>query len=210
MPIEEEALEEKSGGLEAHLRRAEERRARLGAELESRLTGMDTIALEIGCGHGHWLTDYSGARPEIYCVGIDLIGDRIERAKRKAGRAKRENLLFVKAEASEFLDQLPREVRIQSVFILFPDPWPKKRHWKNRIMNPGFLERLGNRCQEGARLYFRTDHLEYFEWAEAVVESAEKWDRLDGETWPFERETVFQSKADSYRSLILGKRNTLS
>lgn len=205
MRVEGESIEEKGRGLEAHLRRVEERRGRLRSELESRLMEVSAIELEIGCGHGHWLTDYAGERPGSCCVGIDLIGDRIERANRKAARANRENVQFIKAEATEFLDQLPQEIRIQSVFILFPDPWPKKRHWKNRIMNAEFLERLAGRCGADARLHFRTDHAGYFEWAVSILESVEGWDRLSNAVWPFERETVFQSKARSYQSLILKK-----
>ncbi len=193
-------------GLEAHLRRVEQRKARLGRELESRLSGVPRIDLEIGCGHGHWLTDYASERVDTVCVGIDIIGDRIDRANRKAARAKRENLHFIKAEAFEFLDQLPQGVAIESVFILFPDPWPKKRHWKNRIVNPSFLELLASRCLDVARLHFRTDHSGYFDWAAERVESAPDWRRVSDAPWPFERETVFQSKAASYQSMILEKR----
>lgn len=206
MAIEQDLVGESSESFSAHLKRVEERRSLLKAELQAHLSGESSIVLEIGCGHGHWLTDFAAMNEESFCVGIDLIGNRIDRANRKASRAGLGNVLFLKAEASELLDQMPSGIGIQSVFILFPDPWPKKRHWKNRIMNRSFLDRLSDRCLGNARLHFRTDHSEYFEWVSSLVAAMEKWKPTDGIPWPFERETVFQSKADSYQSLILEKR----
>ena len=192
--------------LKEHQQRVTQRKSLLNATLKSCLSGKSRIVLEIGCGHGHWLTDFAAVNKEVPCVGIDLIGNRIERANRKASRVGLDNVHFLKAEANEFLDQLPVGLGIELVFILFPDPWPKKRHWKNRIMNTGFLDKLSDRCLEGARLHFRTDHRDYFDCAANAVAFAGKWNLLNDAPWPFERETVFQSKADSYQSLILEKR----
>ena len=190
---------------EEHIQRVEERKAALEVELGDSLAKHHSIVLEIGCGHGHWLTDYASDNPNAFCVGIDLIGDRIDRSNRKAARAGLSNVCFIKAEAGEFLELLPANVGIESVFVLFPDPWPKKRHWKNRIMNSTFLDNLANRCKAKTRLHFRTDHEEYFEWASERVPSLGSWYVDQGAEWPFERETVFQSKADSYQSMILKK-----
>ena len=206
MTSDREAGGEATTSLKEHQQRIAKRKSLLSDKLKSGLSSKSRIVLEIGCGHGHWLTDFAATNEELFCVGIDLIGNRIDRANRKASRAGLVNILFLKAEASEFLDQLPVGLAIESVFILFPDPWPKKRHWKNRIMNAGFLDVLSDRCLEGARLHFRTDHREYFDWASNAVASAGKWNLLSDAPWPFERETVFQSKADSYQSLIVEKR----
>lgn len=206
MTVEQKVVRETRESYETHLYRVEQRRSVLKAELEVKLSGVSSIVLEIGCGHGHWLTDFAAAHEGLFCVGVDLIGSRIERARRKANRAEGANAFFLKAEATELLELLPSRARIESVFILFPDPWPKKRHWKNRIINPLFLDRLSDRCIEGARVHFRTDHSEYFDWTSRVIASTEKWKPLVDAPWPFERETVFQSKADDYQSLIIEKR----
>ena len=60
---------------------------------------------EVGCGHGHYLTDYAAAHPAERCVGIDLLADRIVRANRKRDRAGRPNLHFLQAEARLFLSE---------------------------------------------------------------------------------------------------------
>ncbi len=186
-----------------HFQRVERRKAELRAALADCLGGKERVALELGCGHGHWLTDFAASQAELFCLGIDVIGDRIARANRKAERAGLANIRFLKAEASEVLEVLPEGVTFESVIILFPDPWPKKRHWKNRLFNASFLGALSERCSAGTKLYFRTDHNGYFAWAEEVAETLTDWTVSRDADWIFERETVFQSKADLYQSLIL-------
>ena len=190
---------------DVHKLRVEARKARLKAELDAVLAGRAKIQLEIGCGHGHWLTDFAANRAESFFVGVDLIGDRIERAKRKAQRAGLGNIAFIKSEASVLVELIPEPVCVEAVHVLFPDPWPKKRHWKNRLINPTFLNKLAEQCLRGCRLYFRTDHEEYFDWAFETLESVESWQLVEGVAWPFERETVFQAKANSYQSLVAEK-----
>jgi tRNA G46 methylase TrmB len=68
------------------------------------------ICLEIGCGHGHWLSSYAESDSQNIFVGIDLISKRIRKAERKKDSLKLENLFFLKAEASEFLHALPNDL----------------------------------------------------------------------------------------------------
>jgi len=103
----------------------------------------ERVVLEIGCGHGHFLTAYAAAHPRAFCVGFDIELDRITRAGRKRKRAELEkNLAFVRAEASEFFAALPEHARFSDVFVLFPDPWPKRRHHKNRMIRAEILSAL--------------------------------------------------------------------
>lgn len=160
-----------------------------------------TITLEIGCGHGHFLTAYAQAHPAAHCIGVDILEDRVLRARRKAERAGLANLAFFHAEARLFLEALPPDVRFARIFILFPDPWPKRRHHKNRIMQPEFLRLLAARAGEGARLCFRTDYEPYFHDATATLQADSGW-QAAAEPWPFEYETVFQSRAETYHSYV--------
>lgn len=167
------------------------------------------LTLELGCGHGHYLAAYAAAHPEEFCVGLDLLADRIERAERKAARARLANLVFVQAEASLFLGALaaypaslsppPPPARLRRVFVLFSDPWPKRRHWKHRVFQPALLDTLAPRMDAGATLHFRTDHPEYFAYARYVATEHEKWfvagpDDSAG-AWPFEHVSVFEERA---------------
>lgn len=159
------------------------------------------LTFEIGCGHGHFLTSYAQGYPHKLFVGIDLCTQRINQGKKKQERANLNNLYFIKAEAHEFLEALPNDIFLDQVFILFPDPWPKNRHHKNRLLQAGFLELLAHKSLLGAKLYFRTDHEAYFEWANKVIERSPFWQLCDSD-WPFEEETVFQKKMGFYQSLV--------
>lgn len=165
---------------------------------------------EIGCGHGHFLTAYAQAHPAETCIGVDIVSERIERALRKRDRAKLANLHFIHAEARLFLETLPADATFSRLFILFPDPWPKLRHHKHRIMQPDFLADAAKRAGQGARLYFRTDFTPYYDDTKAVFSAHPAWTLVNDsdpsasgyEPWPFEQETVFQSRAPTFHSLI--------
>ena len=189
----------------AHLALIAQRRTDLRVALGRVLPPKAHFLCEIGSGHGHFLTAYAAAHPGDLCIGIDLIGERIERATRKRDRAKLTNLHFFHAEAHDFLSALPADAGICAIIVLFPDPWPKRRHHKNRLLQPAFLDTLATRAGQGTRLYFRTDHRGYFAQATAVLAAHPLW-RIDPATpWIFETETVFQARAPTYHSLVAGR-----
>ena len=160
-----------------------------------------TCVLEIGCGHGHFLSNYAAAHPAKICIGLDIISERITRANRKKNRARLANLHFIHASAEDFLATMPSQLRFSEIFVLFPDPWPKRRHHKNRLMQSDFLATIAPRAGEGARLYFRTDDADYFAAADLVLKTHPAWE-LTTDSWAFEYETVFQQRAPSYQSLV--------
>ncbi len=184
------------------LARIRERRAALRVELASLLPPAQALVWEIGSGHGHFLVQYAQAFPAKFCVGVDIIRDRLNRSGKKRDRAKLTNCHFVQAEAREFLAALPAGVSLREIWVLFPDPWPKKRHHKNRILQADFLEALASRAGEGTSLYFRTDHTGYFAAVAALIPTLKTW-RLDPTApWALEPETVFQARAPAYQSLV--------
>lgn len=180
----------------------DERRRGLAADLAAIFpAGKGEFLCEIGCGHGHFLTAYAAEHPDVTCIGLDLVSDRIERARRKRDRAGHPRLHFIQAEARLFLEVLPPEVRVSDYVLLFPDPWPKLRHHKNRLMQADFLGQAASRAKPGCRLHFRTDFAPYFEDASAAVAAHPEWEMGD-DPWIFEHETVFQQRAPSHQSLV--------
>jgi tRNA (guanine-N7-)-methyltransferase len=184
------------------LARITESRATLRVKLQELLPANQAIVWEVGSGHGHFLVEYAQAFPAKFCVGVDIIGDRLRRSGKKLARAGLANCHFVQAEAREFFDALPAGVTLQEVWVLFPDPWPKKRHHKNRILQAAFLEALAARAGEGTRLHFRTDHAEYFQAVTAIFPDLKTWQLDPAAAWPLEQETVFQARAHAYQSLV--------
>lgn len=157
------------------------------------------VILEIGCGHGHFLTAFAAEHTRALCIGVDIASDRIARASRKAARANLPHLHFIRSEASLFLSAMPDGLRLSRVFVLFPDPWPKLRHHKHRVMQRPFLTALGAKAAAGCELHFRTDFRPYFDAAVETVTGSEHWALVDA-PWPFEFETVFQNRAESFDS----------
>ena len=186
---------------EKHLQEVIERRRALADDCREALTGKSEIILEIGCGHGHFLTAFAQSHPERFCVGIDLISRRIRLANDKKTKRSLNNLLFIKAEGVEMLEAIPDSVRLECIFILFPDPWPKKRHHRRRLIQVEFLKKLANRTVAGGKLFFRTDSPEYFQWTAGKIAEHPDWEITEELAWPFETTTYFQELMDSFYSL---------
>lgn len=182
------------------------RRKELGEELPRVLNSLDPFVLEVGCGHGHFLTAYALAHPKTLCVGIDISRDRVTRANRKKDRASAGNLHFILAESDDFLASLPKEARLSVLFILFPDPWPKRRHGKNRLIKAAFLTEAATFAQKGSPLYLRTDHEPYFLESEEIVRSHPDWKISGEQLLPFEEPTVFEKRAPKHFTLVAVRR----
>ena len=191
-----------------HLARINQRRSDLQYKLTAIVPPVGTFVCEIGCGHGHFLAAYAAAHPDRLCIGLDISGERIDRAVRKRDRAKLSNLHFIQAESGVFLDALPQKTTFSDLFVLFPDPWPKRRHQKNRLMQPEFLDMVAKLAGQGARLHFRTDYEPYFRDTESLIASHPHWEII-AESWPFEHVTVFQSRAAHHFSLIARPKTTV-
>lgn len=179
----------------------DERRQELQRRLFPILEQDANFVWEVGCGHGHFLTAYAQAHPKQICVGVDMASERIERAERKRDRAKLPNLHFIRGEAMLFLQALPSAAKLTKVFVLFPDPWPKSRHHKHRILRADFLAAVAEIAAPRCQLHFRTDFLPYFADASATIHESPAWEiPSPAIPWPFEYATVFQNRAEQHDS----------
>ncbi len=159
------------------------------------------FVFEVGCGNGHFLTAYAQTHPDQLCVGVDMSKDRIERSEKKRRRLKQENVFFVRAEADDFLAVLPDIARFRAIYMLFSDPWPKRRHHKNRLLQEKFLLAVAKHSAPGTPFYFRTDHTDYFAAAAKEFTRQSGWIIAD-QPWGFEQVTLFQVRAPIYHSLL--------
>lgn len=139
------------------------------------------VNLEIGCGHGHWLSSYANERQDELFVGIDLISKRIKKAISKCEKRDQKNISFLKAEACEFLEF--SNVSFTDTFVMYPDPWPKLRHHKRRLLQDSFLKLLASKTVKSGNLYFMTDFLPYFEWAKDKIHGSNLWE-FTNLPWP--------------------------
>jgi len=186
----------------AVLARETARRAELSATLATLYPKPTSVVFEIGCGHGHFLSAYAAAHPATHCLGVDLVTQRIERANRKQNRLNLQNLAFLKADALETLSCLPSFVRLSGIFVLFPDPWPKRRYEHRRLLQASLLDTLAARANPGTWLAIRTDDLGFYNWANKQINSRLSWSISPNCPWPYEHSSYFQEIKGPYQSLI--------
>ncbi|MBT4769073.1 MAG: tRNA (guanosine(46)-N7)-methyltransferase TrmB [Rhodospirillaceae bacterium] len=119
--------------------------------------------LEIGFGCGEHLAAQAQAHPEIGFIGCEPFMNGVATLLAHISALGLGNIRFHPDDARLLLEAL-KESSISRAFILFPDPWPKKRHWKRRIVAPETLDQLARVMVEGAELRLASDHSDYVEW----------------------------------------------
>ena len=121
------------------------------------------IWLEIGFGGGEHLALQAAAHAEIGFIGCEPFINGIARLLRTIEREHLTNIRIFADDARSLLDALP-EASLDRCFILFPDPWPKRRHHRRRIVSPETLDALARTLKDSALLRIASDHSEYVRW----------------------------------------------
>lgn len=121
------------------------------------------VEMEIGAGRGDFLTGYCEAHPDINLLAVERKLNYLKRGITKTRLRDLHNVRFLNVEVQHFVAEYLPDDSLQAVHIYFPDPWPKKRHLKRRIVQTQFVEMLARRIQLGGGLHLRTDHAHYFE-----------------------------------------------
>ena len=120
------------------------------------------LEVELGCGDASFLAEYARRHPERNFIGVERLLGRIRKLDRKGQRAGLTNLRGVQIESSYFLQYLLPPGLASVLHIYFPDPWPKKRHRKNRLINESFPQLVFAALAPGGVVYLRTDDEDYF------------------------------------------------
>jgi tRNA (guanine-N7-)-methyltransferase len=127
------------------------------------------VEIEIGSGKGTFLIESAEARPGHRFLSIEWALPYAEHVRDRVRRRGLENVRVARADASRFLGEHVRPGSVRAIHVYFPDPWPKKRHHKRRLMQPGFVSAAAEALEEAGELRFVTDHEEYFEEARAAL-----------------------------------------
>lgn len=122
------------------------------------------LDLEIGTGNGFHFTHLAKSNPQRSVLGLELKFKPLIQSIRRARAAGAVNCAIARYDAS-LLQHVFEEGELDNVYIHFPDPWSKKRQWKHRLIQTEFLDVLFSLMRPGSVLEFKTDNLDYFEWA---------------------------------------------
>jgi len=120
------------------------------------------LEVEVGCGKGRFLTGRAAANPDCVFIGIERMLGRVRTFDSKTRRLGLANAHVVRLEALYTFWYLLPAHHARTVYVFFPDPWPKRKHHSHRLFGPLFLSALWKRLEIGGRLEFATDHEEYF------------------------------------------------
>lgn len=123
----------------------------------------NNIALEIGFGGGEHLLAQAAHRPDTLFIGCEPFINGVAKCLVGIEQQKLQNIRLFTRDARELILALP-EQSVAEIFILFPDPWPKLRHHKRRLVNEETLAMLHRIHRPGGRLLIATDHVDYSEW----------------------------------------------
>src|SRR5476651_1704426 len=127
--------------------------------------------LEIGFGNGEHLVARAQAEPERNFLGAEVHRPGIGHLLRTAAAANVRNLRIIDHDAVDVLQQQIAPGALDEIQILFPDPWPKKRHHKRRLIQPEFAALAASRLREGGRLRLATDWAPYAEHMSLVLDT---------------------------------------
>lgn len=119
------------------------------------------LEVELGSGDGSFLVQWAERHPERNFLGVERLLGRLRKLDRKGLRAGLTNLRALRIEASYCLEYLLPMAGVHSLHVYFPDPWPKRKHRKNRLVNAHFAEVAGQVLLSGGAAYLRTDDADY-------------------------------------------------
>jgi tRNA (guanine-N7-)-methyltransferase len=120
------------------------------------------IWLEIGFGGGEHMVAMAAAHPRVGIIGCEAFINGVAMLLARIERAGLGNLAIHPGDARDLMDVLP-DRSVARVFLLYPDPWPKKRHHKRRLISPPFLRQAVRVLKPGGRLHVATDWPDYAE-----------------------------------------------
>ena len=156
--------------------------------------------LEIGFGNGDHIAFQAEANPTIGLIGAEPFVNGVATLLAHIDEHKLSNIRIFPDDVRRLLSTIA-DASIDRAFILFPDPWPKLRHHRRRIVNPGNLDQLARILADGAELRLASDHAEYVRWMlrhllrhpafEWLAQSPGDW-RVRPPDWP---QTRYESKA---------------
>lgn len=171
------------------------------------------IRLEIGFGGGEHLVHEAARFPEVGFIGVEPFVNSMAKFLANAQDAGLENLRVYDDDATQLLDWMP-DNSIDGIDLLYPDPWPKKKHWKRRFVNQQNLTRFARVLKSGSLFRFASDIDTYVNWTlnhceshsefEWLAKSADDW-HTPYEAWPgtrYEAKAYREGRTPAYLTFL--------
>ena len=136
------------------------------------------LEVELGCGDASFLVEYARRNPAKNFIGVERLLGRLQKLDRKGRRAALKNLRGVRIESAYFLQYLLPPHAAAVLHVYFPDPWPKKKHRRHRLINELFPALARMALAPGGQVFLRTDDADYFQQMNEVFEAAKEFEKI--------------------------------
>lgn len=136
------------------------------------------LEVELGAGDGSFLAAWAAQNPAHNFLAVERLLGRLRKAERKIRRAGLENVRLLRIEAGYFLEYMLPARSVTVLHVYFPDPWPKRKHRRHRLVNEHFTTVAASVLVPGGTVYFRTDDASYFTQISAVFTGNKRFEAV--------------------------------
>jgi tRNA (guanine-N7-)-methyltransferase len=137
------------------------------------------VDVDLGCGDGSFLRSLAAQMPDKNFLGIERLLNRVRSSTRKAAEV--ENVRILRAETSFVVTHLLPAESIAAFYLLFPDPWPKRRHHRRRLVTQNFLDAIWTALIPTGSVTIATDHVDYFDAISRLITGTKRFVMIDQE-----------------------------
>jgi len=171
-------------------------------DIEAQWGRSSSLAVELGFGDGAYLAALANERPDWNILGVELAWDPVQWCLKKLEKLEqRSHVKILRADARLVVSRLLPANSVDEFVINHPDPWPKDRHHRRRLIQSDFIEDIAVSLKPGGRMTLATDHAEYAAWIETVLGAQDHLRPVHGTPWvreiPGRLVTRYQRKAQT-------------
>lgn len=149
------------------------------------------LEVDLGCGRGRFLLARARSNPDKNFLGVDRLLLRLRKLDRRAVAEGLTNIRLVQGDAAHVTASLLPVHSVRTFYVFFPDPWPKRRHHRRRLISPPFVERLWQILEPDGLLHIATDHSDYMDAIRALLDADNRFESADPFVPTDEEETDF-------------------
>ncbi len=137
------------------------------------------LEVELGCGDASFLVAYAASQPGHNFLGVERLLGRLRKLDRKGRARGLDNLRGLRIESAYFLEWLLPPDSVTALHLYFPDPWPKLKHRKHRLVNERFTSLVWSVLRPGGVVYLRTDDEDYFQQMTRVFRADDRFEPVE-------------------------------
>lgn len=165
-----------------------------GFDLAAQFDTEQPLIIEIGCGIGEATVELAAARPTYNVLGLEVWLPGVADCVGRLGEAGLDNVRMCSVDAVWMLENLVPEAELEELWTFFPDPWPKKRHHKRRLVRPSFATLVASRLRADGVWRLATDWGDYADQMRAVLDAEASFTGGEVPRWDDRPVTRFERK----------------